>query len=146
MSGAPGTGKTATLTHLLSTKLGKYRTIFINCMILKSSINIYKEVAKQLSNKKASSSAKTEKEALREIEKVITAKGETILLILDEVDQLDSKNQGRWSSNEPGISKQFFGSIFPLVNKKQIRRIWHHQIRGKCLSSTYALQKKRNFK
>ena len=59
-------------------------------MILKSSINIYKEVANQLNKK---SNPKTEKEALKEIEKVITAKGETILLVLDEVDQLESKNQ-----------------------------------------------------
>ena len=79
-------------------------------MILKSSINIYKEVAKQLSNKKGSC-AKTEKEALKEIEKVITAKGETILLILDEVDQLDSKNQERWSVHELGSSKPRFESI-----------------------------------
>ena len=59
-------------------------------MILKSSINIYKEVANQLNKK---SNPKAEKEALKEIEKVITAKGETILLVLDEVDQLESKNQ-----------------------------------------------------
>ena len=77
MSGAPGTGKTATLTHLLATKLGSYTTVFINCMILKSSVAIYKEVAKQLNKK---TKAKAEKEALKEIEKVITAKGEMILL------------------------------------------------------------------
>ena len=77
MSGAPGTGKTATLTHLLSHKLGSQTTVFINCMILKSSVGIYKEVARQLNDK---SEAKGEKEALKEIEKVITSKGEMILL------------------------------------------------------------------
>ena len=42
VSGAPGTGKTATLTHLLETKVTKeYKSIFINCMVLKSSITIY---------------------------------------------------------------------------------------------------------
>jgi len=90
VSGAPGTGKTATLTHLLNTKLTKQRTVFINCMVLKSSVAIYKEVAKQLNKK---STAKSEKEALKEIEKVVTAKGDMILLVLDEVDQLESKNQ-----------------------------------------------------
>jgi cell division control protein 6 len=90
VSGAPGTGKTATLSHLLGSKLGSQTTVFINCMILKSSVGIYKEVAKQLN---AKSAAKGEKEALKEIEKIITAKGEMILLVLDEVDQLESKNQ-----------------------------------------------------
>jgi len=90
VSGAPGTGKTATLTHLLNNKNGKYKSIFINCMVLKSSADIFKEVAKQMNPK---ASAKTEKEALKVIEKCLTAKGEMILLVLDEVDQLESKNQ-----------------------------------------------------
>eukprot|EP00088_Acartia_fossae_P012897 TRINITY_DN16675_c0_g1_i6.p1 TRINITY_DN16675_c0_g1~~TRINITY_DN16675_c0_g1_i6.p1 ORF type:complete len:752 (-),score=162.71 TRINITY_DN16675_c0_g1_i6:79-2085(-) len=90
VSGAPGTGKTATLTHLLNNKKAKYKSIFLNCMVLKSSIAIFKEVAKQLNPK---SGAKTEKEALKEIEKYTTGKGDVVLLVLDEIDQLDSKNQ-----------------------------------------------------
>ena len=79
VSGGPGTGKTTTLTHLLASKqLGSYQTVFLNCMILKSSAAIFMEVAKQL-NKKWTA-PKTEKESLKEIERVITAKGKTILL------------------------------------------------------------------
>ena len=77
VSGAPGTGKTATLTHLLSNKKAKYKSVFLNCMVLKSSIAIFKEVVKQLNPK---TSAKSEKEALKEIEKLTTGKGEMILL------------------------------------------------------------------
>jgi len=90
VSGAPGTGKTATLTHLLNTKTAKYKSIFINCMVLKSSIAIYREVAKQLAPKLT---PKTEKDALKVIENAITSGDTMTLLVLDEVDQLDSKNQ-----------------------------------------------------
>ena len=91
VSGAPGTGKTATLTHLLETKVTKeYKSIFINCMVLKSSIAIYREVAKQLNPKKV---AKTEKDALKTIESCVRSSKMMILLVLDEVDQLESKDQ-----------------------------------------------------
>ena len=91
VSGPPGTGKTATLTHLLETKVTKeYKSIFINCMVLKSSIAIYREVAKQLNPKKES---KTEKAALKTIESCIRSSKMMILLVLDEVDQLESKDQ-----------------------------------------------------
>jgi len=90
VSGAPGTGKTATLTHLLNTKTVEYKSIFINCMVLKSSIAIYREVAKQLAPKLT---PKTEKDALKVIENAITTSKTMTLLVLDEVDQLDSKNQ-----------------------------------------------------
>ena len=90
VSGAPGTGKTASLAHLLNTKTAKYKSIFINCMMLKSSIAIYREVAKQLAPELT---PKTEKDALKVIENAITTGTTMTLLVLDEVDQLDSKNQ-----------------------------------------------------
>ena len=91
VTGAPGTGKTATLTHLLETKVTKeYKSIFVNCMVLKSSIAIYREVAKQLNPKKV---AKTEKDALKTIENCVQSSKTMILLVLDEVDQLESKDQ-----------------------------------------------------
>ena len=90
VSGAPGTGKTATLTHILNTKTVEYKKIFINCMLLKSSIAIYREVAKQLN---PNLTPKTEKDALKVIENAITTSKIMTLLVLDEVDQLDSKNQ-----------------------------------------------------
>jgi len=90
VSGAPGTGKTATLNYLLETKTKDYKSIFINCMVLKSSVAIYREVAKALNPK---STAKSERDAIKVIETAIVGSGEMILLVLDEVDQLDSKNQ-----------------------------------------------------
>ena len=90
ISGAPGTGKTASLTHLLSNIYTQYKYIFINCMVLKSSIAIYREVAKQLNPKKE---VKTEREALKVIEASIRTSSSMILLVLDEVDQLESKDQ-----------------------------------------------------
>jgi hypothetical protein len=79
VSGAPGTGKTATLTHLLATRLATtdHQAVFINCMVLKSSMAIYREVATQLCPK---SLVKNEKEALKVIEKKITSAGPMILL------------------------------------------------------------------
>ena len=90
VSGTPGTGKTATIVSLLKGKVAKYRSIFINCMVLKSAIAIYREVATQLNPK---SNPKTEKAALKTIEEAITDTEEMTLLVLDEVDQLDSKDQ-----------------------------------------------------
>merc|ERR1719153_1294513 len=90
VSGAPGTGKTATLVSLLAGKVAKYRSIFINCMVLKSSIAIYREVAMKLC---PGCNPKTEKAAMKIIEEEVTSCEDMVLLVLDEVDQLDSKDQ-----------------------------------------------------
>jgi len=90
VSGAPGTGKTATLASLLAGKAASYRSIAINCMVLKSAIAIYREVAMQLSPK---SNPKTEKAAMKVIEEAVTSSREMVLLVLDEVDQLESRDQ-----------------------------------------------------
>merc|ERR1712142_455445 len=77
--------------HLLKTKTVEYKSIFINCMVLKSSIAIYREVAKQLVPGK---NPKTEKDALKTIEEAICDEEASMsLLVLDEVDQLESKDQ-----------------------------------------------------
>ena len=90
VSGAPGTGKTATLVSLLHGKVAKYRSIFINCMVLKSAISIYREIANQLCPK---SNPKTERAAMKVIEAEVTSSQDMVLLVLDEVDQLESKDQ-----------------------------------------------------
>ena len=92
VSGAPGTGKTTTLAHLLNSKnfKYKYKYVLINCMVLKSSMTIYREVAKQLN---PSTTPRTEKDSLEVIKAAITSEKEMILLVLDEVDQLESKDQ-----------------------------------------------------
>jgi len=90
VSGAPGTGKTATLVSLLAGKVAKFRSIFINCMVLKSSIAIYREVASKLC---PGCNPKTEKAAMKIIEGAVTSSKEMVLLVLDEVDQLESRDQ-----------------------------------------------------
>ena len=90
VSGAPGTGKTATLISLLAGKVGKYRSISINCMVLKSSIAIYQEVASKLC---PGCDPKTERAAMKIIEEEVTSSKEMVLLVLDEVDQLRSRDQ-----------------------------------------------------
>ncbi|KAG7164448.1 Cell division control protein 6-like [Homarus americanus] len=61
VSGAPGTGKTASLNSILdSLEVKKIKRVFLNCMRLKTSGTIYKTI---------------------------------VLIMLDEVDQLDSKHQ-----------------------------------------------------
>jgi len=90
VSGAPGTGKTATLVSLLAGKVAKYRSIFINCMVLKSSIAIYREVAMKLC---PGCNPKTEKAAMKIIEEEVTSCEDMVLLVLDEVDQLESRDQ-----------------------------------------------------
>ena len=90
VSGGPGTGKTATIVSLLAGKVAKYRYIIINCMVLKSSIAIYREVASKLC---PGGNPKTEKAAMKIIEEELTSSKEMVLLVLDEVDQLESRDQ-----------------------------------------------------
>ena len=89
VSGAPGTGKTATLVSLLAGKVAKYRSIFINCMVYGSTA-IFCKVASQLC---PGSNPKTEKDAMKIIKEAVTSSKEMVLLVLDEVDQLGSREQ-----------------------------------------------------
>ena len=53
VSGAPGTGKTACLTYLLNTgNHGFHKSIFVNCMSLKSPAAVFNKVAKELGSEK----------------------------------------------------------------------------------------------
>jgi len=94
LSGAPGTGKTACLTKALDklecSTCKKYQSFFINCMSIKSSQNIFTKVASELSG---NSKPFTAKDALKYLETKCKSQGPRILLILDEIDQLESKNQ-----------------------------------------------------
>ena len=56
-----------------------HQAVFINCMLLKSSLAVYREVAAQLLGPQGAA-VRTEKEALRAIERTVTAKGPMILL------------------------------------------------------------------
>ena len=97
ISGAPGTGKTASLKHLLNTmsageKKG-FREVFINCMGLKASKDVFVKIAAEISLGYEAGANMAEKH----IEGEICKSGQKILLVLDEIDQLDSKDQVRVS-------------------------------------------------
>ncbi|CAH1249492.1 CDC6 [Branchiostoma lanceolatum] len=94
ISGAPGTGKTACLTHIMRNmkeSLKSTKMIFVNCMAVKNAQGIFSKVASELSP--ASTTPRTAKDASRLLEKQFKSKGPMIILVLDELDSLDSKNQ-----------------------------------------------------
>uniref|UniRef100_A0A803J8X8 Cell division control protein n=1 Tax=Xenopus tropicalis TaxID=8364 RepID=A0A803J8X8_XENTR len=93
ISGAPGTGKTACLNKLLQESkddLKQCKTVYINCMSLRSSQAVFPAIAEEISGGKSSIAAK---DIVRSLEKTVTSKGPIILLVLDEMDQLDSRGQ-----------------------------------------------------
>ena len=96
ISGAPGTGKTASLKHLLNAmspgdKKG-FREVFINCMGLKASRDVFVKIAAEISPGYEAAGASL---AEKHIETEMCKSGQKILLVLDEIDQLDSKDQVR---------------------------------------------------
>ena len=81
-------------------------------MILKSSVGIYKEVARQLNNK---SVVKGEKDAIKEIEKIITSKGEMILLgnkIISIPSLFLLRNLKKWSNLSFPYNLSSYQSIY----------------------------------
>ncbi|CAN7995539.1 unnamed protein product [Ixodes hexagonus] len=89
ISGAPGTGKTACLSWLLETvkDTHSFESVFVNCMSLKNSTSIYEKILSGLGVSVRGGSH------LEVIRRSVTDKGRPIVIVLDEVDQLDSKNQ-----------------------------------------------------
>ncbi|KAM8795341.1 cell division control protein 6 homolog [Eudromia elegans] len=92
ISGAPGTGKTACVGRVLQDcqeELASSRTVVLNCMSLSSSQGVFAAVAARLGLPARAPA----RELARSLEKQLTAKGPMVLLVLDELDQLDSKGQ-----------------------------------------------------
>ncbi|CAB1344980.1 unnamed protein product [Coregonus sp. 'balchen'] len=88
ISGAPGTGKTACLNCVLQDmkdELKEIQTVVINCMALRSSHAIFPLLAEKLGASGGHTDTK--------LQKLLTSTGPTVLLVLDEMDQLDSKAQ-----------------------------------------------------
>ncbi|KAM7394729.1 hypothetical protein PAMP_021515 [Pampus punctatissimus] len=86
ISGAPGTGKTACLKCVLQdmkAELASVQTVVVNCMSLRSSHAIFPLLADRLSASGGQSG----------VRRLLTAPGPVVLLVLDEMDQLDSKAQ-----------------------------------------------------
>ncbi|NXX22627.1 CDC6 protein, partial [Podargus strigoides] len=92
ISGPPGTGKTACVSRVLldcQDELAGSKTIVLNCMALSSPHGVFPALAQQLGLP-----AGTGREGLRRLEKHLTARGAPmVLLVLDELDQLESKGQ-----------------------------------------------------
>ncbi|XP_075417899.1 cell division control protein 6 homolog isoform X1 [Tenrec ecaudatus] len=95
LSGAPGTGKTACLSRILrdlEKELKGFKTIMLNCMSLKNAQAVFPAIAQEIYQEGGSRPAG--KDMMRKLEKHVTAeKGPMIVLVLDEMDQLDSKGQ-----------------------------------------------------
>ncbi|XP_039596312.1 cell division control protein 6 homolog [Polypterus senegalus] len=94
ISGAPGTGKTACLSRILhdfKDELNGVQCIFVNCMSLRSSQAVFPLVAEKLAV--TAKSRPAGKDIGKKLEKLVTSPGAPVLLILDEMDQLDSKGQ-----------------------------------------------------
>lgn len=91
ISGAPGTGKTASLSHILDNVKASHscKSLYLNCMTLKDSATVYGKLYTDLTGKSPPSA----KDRLRAVEKCLTASGPSIIMVLDEIDQLESKNQ-----------------------------------------------------
>ncbi|KAM9255151.1 cell division control protein 6 homolog [Cariama cristata] len=91
ISGAPGTGKTACVSRVLldcKDELAGSKTIVLNCMSLSSPPGVFPAVAQQLGLPVAAG-----REGVRRLEKQLTSQGPMVLLVLDELDQLESKGQ-----------------------------------------------------
>lgn len=92
ISGPPGTGKTACLFKIMqkSDVRSKFKVVYINCTSMKSAAAIYAKIIQELA---ISGSTKLGKNSKAVIEKYLISKHKTLLLVLDEIDQLESRKQ-----------------------------------------------------
>lgn len=91
VSGPPGTGKTACLSKLMLKPefKSRFKVVYVNCTAMKSAATIYAKIIQELglTGVKAGSHSK------QSIEKYLSSKHKMLMLILDEIDQLESKKQ-----------------------------------------------------
>lgn len=92
VSGPPGTGKTASLFKIMrqSDLKSKLKIVYINCTSMKSAAAIYAKIIQELAITNVTKSGKNGKAI---IERYLTSKKSMLLLVLDEIDQLESKKQ-----------------------------------------------------
>lgn len=88
VSGPPGTGKTASLFKTMKEfKASSYKAVYVNCTSMKSPNAIYTKILEELNLKSTPRNKKSV------IEKHLLACRKTVLLVLDEIDQLETKSQ-----------------------------------------------------
>lgn len=92
ISGAPGTGKTSCLMSVIENWEKKISYAFVNCMSVSNPIDIYASIAREfkLPSTVVSSSSKN---IVKSLEKFVTKSDSMNVLILDEIDHLDTKGQ-----------------------------------------------------
>lgn len=92
VSGAPGTGKTAVLSEIIKVykESRLCQVISANCMSLQNAHAIYNKVLSDLKKKAICLPAR---QAAQQLETSLCSCKSMVLLVLDEIDQLDSKNQ-----------------------------------------------------
>lgn len=92
ISGPPGTGKTASLLKIMQqTELRtKLKMVYVNCTTMKSAAAIYGKISQELSLNNATMSKKNNKAS---VEKYLMSEHKMLLLVLDEIDQLESRKQ-----------------------------------------------------
>ncbi|KAI0213396.1 Cell division control protein [Lamellibrachia satsuma] len=92
VSGAPGTGKTAVLSEIIKVYMESRlcQVISANCMSLQNAHAIYNKVLSDLKKKNVCLPAR---QAAQQLETSLSTCKSMVLLVLDEIDQLDSKNQ-----------------------------------------------------
>ncbi|KAK2580921.1 hypothetical protein KPH14_005990 [Odynerus spinipes] len=91
VSGPPGTGKTACLSKIMQQPefKSKFKVVYVNCTTMKSAATIYAKIMQELGMPPPKSSRNSK--AI--IEKYLMSNHKMLLLVLDEIDQLESKNQ-----------------------------------------------------
>lgn len=90
ISGAPGTGKTTCLMSVIKSWEKKISYAFVNCMSVSNPSDIYKSIAREFN---LPSKVLNSKSIAKSLEKYIVSSDIMNVLILDEIDHLDSKGQ-----------------------------------------------------
>lgn len=90
ISGPPGTGKTVSLHSLFVTDIvaKNFTIVYVNCSMIKSARHVYSKIAEGLKL-----GCSIQRECILAVEQYLKTNHKSILLVLDEIDQLSSKNQ-----------------------------------------------------